>query len=427
LTEPRQPRLARPAGARAAVATGVVAAGSLLLHGLWFGSLRDFFAAIDPTGVLFADFLNHYEPTGRSLFSSGLPAPGYFYSASFALVLALLMRMPAVLATWLWGSLEVAGSLLLLFVPARHFFSKSPARGWAYLALCGVSVPLFHGFKWGQVSVFVMLAILGAALADDGGRTAAPAWSLAAAAAVNVYPALLGMSFLARRRYRLGARFAAASLVLFVVLPVLCLGPHRAARFQLAAWRQASEAGSTWVRGNENSQYAGHVAGRLLSAQVPRRELTATIVGWMVFLFGAGLLRWRDRKGSGVGALSAWSLLLLSLPFVLPTSWPHYFVFLPFCVVAVWDELSSAPLLRRVAGETLCLLASLLASTPALVFAGSWRAYARWGTLFFADALLLLAAHLSLWGRRGPRGISAQAEGAHPAREVLGRDGQGSG
>jgi len=403
---------ARPAGARAAVATGVVAAGSLLLHGLWFGSPRDFFAAIDPTGVLFADFLNHYEPTGRSLFSSGLPAPGYFYSASFALALALLTRAGAATALWLWGALEVAGALLLLFVPARHFFSRSPARGWAYLALCGVSVPLFHGFKWGQVSVFVMLAILGAALADDGGRTAAPAWSLAAAAAVNVYPALLGMRFLARRRFRLGARFAAASLVLFVVVPVLCLGPSRAARFQLAAWRQAREAGSAWVRGNENSQYAGHVAGRLLAARGAQLELAAEIGGWMVFAFGAASLWRRDQKGSGVGALSAWSLLLLSLPFVLPTSWPHYFVFLPFCVVVVWGELGRAPLLRRVAGEAFCLLSSLLASTPALVLAGSWRAYARWGTLFFADALLLLAAHLSLWGRR-------ETEGAQEGKEVV--------
>ena len=85
-------------------------------------------------------------------------------------------------------------------------------------------------------------------------------------------------------------------------------------------------------------------------------------------------------------ALSA-AALFVALPFVVPTSWPHYFVFLPFCQAALWVVLGEARAhwLWRV--PVAC--SAVLASGYCFALFPSWRFYNGVGALWVADAALL--------------------------------------
>jgi hypothetical protein len=89
------------------------------------------------------------------------------------------------------------------------------------------------------------------------------------------------------------------------------------------------------------------------------------------------------------------------LPFVVQTSWPHYFVYLPFYQMALWLGRGA----RQVSVWSRRLLRIPLMFSIALAniyfvnLLPSWRLYNGLGMLFFADASLLFALYgtVALW------------------------------
>jgi hypothetical protein len=125
-------------------------------------------------------------------------------------------------------------------------------------------------------------------------------------------------------------------------------------------------------------------------------------------------------------------LLLLAVPFVLPTSWPSDLSFLPFAqgLLAWWILTPNVPLapeaeteargippsgaqrLRRAASRV--LLGSSIVVSNALCFdlIGQPRLYGSAGFVFWAVLLLMLAAHLNLIPAvRGQRRRAARRAG----------------
>jgi len=89
----------------------------------------------------------------------------------------------------------------------------------------------------------------------------------------------------------------------------------------------------------------------------------------------------------------AFALLFLSLPLAIDTSWPHYFVYLPFAQTLVWLALREATgWTRRLAGLLLAI-SVVLASMPFFALVGRWQDYSQYGVLFVANLGLLIAAH----------------------------------
>ncbi len=84
-------------------------------------------------------------------------------------------------------------------------------------------------------------------------------------------------------------------------------------------------------------------------------------------------------------------LIACSLPFWLRTSWSHYFVHLP----AAQIMLASAFARRRVTGPlaiaVLVVPSVYLGNVVGLFATEGWWYYANAGSLFFANALVLLA------------------------------------
>lgn len=383
----------------------VAALAAALYRRVW-GGLGGFVAAIDPRGtLLFSDFLLHYLPAGQGLFATGAPAPGYFYSVFFALLLASFGTPSLATATWVWGGLQLLAVALLAWLPGRRFRHDSAGSYSLHLVALALSVPLLHNFKWGQISSFLTLAVLFACLCYSDRRPGLAAVGLAAATAVKYYPGFFALYFLLRRRGRFLAVFAASTLLLLAVLPAAVLGPRRAFEFQRLAVEQARVARATWVPVDPNSQYVASVLPRWAGGSPASETLRFwRLAGYAVCLFNLAAV-WRlGRLPMRREIRHSFALLLCSTPFFLDTSWPHYFIYLPFCQAVAYLGLGRGSAWPREAtgraagAHTALALASVfLASVPLLLWFGDWTAYAHAGALFFANLLCLAALHLGVW------------------------------
>jgi hypothetical protein len=119
------------------------------------------------------------------------------------------------------------------------------------------------------------------------------------------------------------------------------------------------------------------------------------------------LLLWRRDRGDP-DPLAAFALLSLSVPLIVPTAWPHYFVFLPFVQAwAAWKLVRAAR--GRVWGATILLGSVFLASVFGYRLAGDWWTYSQGGIPLVAALLLLAVVHAV--GRPGRRSAAGLAEG----------------
>ena len=91
-------------------------------------------------------------------------------------------------------------------------------------------------------------------------------------------------------------------------------------------------------------------------------------------------------------------MLFLATPFVVKTSWPHYFAYLPLCQAALWlagSELKN--LTARVIVRFLVAVSVLLSSLPFFYAIGSSTAYVTYGALLASDLLLFAGVLLLTW------------------------------
>ena len=394
----------------------LVLAGLLLLVGVYYRlqwpTLAGFVDAMDHDAEFMPDFIHHYYPMSRSILQTALPVERYYYTAFFAILLWPLGLLPLPAALAVWVAVQCAALVALAILSARLL--RLGPRGTVLLSgLFLTSFPVLHNFKWGQVSVPITAGIVAAALLAGRRRQLLAGSLLGIAAAGKFYPALFALPWLARGRWRALVSFAAASAALYVVLPVLLLGPGRWAAFERATSFSLGQAG--WIRYDVNSHFIAHVAARWFTIFTGREASPSFITAFVVSggLIAAGLLTaaWRLRPGSGRERRGLFLVpLFVALPFVLRTSWPHYFVCLPLCQTALLLEMKpQAP--RRWHDRLPVMLPALsMALSSIFVFNlfPNWGTYNTCGLLFFANLLLVPGCAAAAWRR------PAQAQDPRP-------------
>jgi hypothetical protein len=385
----RNPRGIQIAGAF----LGIAAAAAL--HLVTWRSFSDFIRRVDDYRLLFADFVLQYRPAGQEILLTASPYPGYYYSAFFALCLTPLAGPRESEALLAWGVLQVAAGVLLAWFCARF----SPARFLgAALFVFLTSAPVLHNFKWGQVSILITALIYACFLAARSGRTVFAAFLLALCAAIKYYPAIFLLPFLARGHKRFSLAFAGWFGVLFFVIPAAILGPAKSIEFHRLS-RESWMRDSARHAADVNSQYFPHVAARWQQAMKGQLAPLKSDFSGRAVMVGAGIAVFAGAtvlaiKGLGRGTklefANVASLLFAGLPFILPTSWPHYFVFLPCAqALAAHEVASEAHLIRRGVLSALLLLSIVLASMIPFAYFSGWRTYSYLGGPFLANALVL--------------------------------------
>ena len=379
-----------------------VAAAAVLYYRAVWGDVPALVAALDHCKELYCDFTRQYYPTGRDLLATGQPSNGYFYSSFFALLLVPFGRVELGTAVALWSLVQLVGIALLL-LPAVDFYRESPRAFVLYVVLLAFSMPLLHNLKWGQVSTLVTGGALAALFLYRRGRVAAAAVVLGLAVAVKYYVAVVAFTFLLRRDWRFLTVLAATVLLLWLVVPTAVLGPEGNWQFYVTVRERVAHAVSTWMPEDINAQYLPSVVGRWLGSASGRG-----VWRWVGYgLFAANLLAVARLVVRRAPRAVEWAiaLLFLGLPLAIETSWPHYFVYLPFAQTLVALEtgfllrnpVSTAPGSRSPVGWTaaaLLLVSIVLASMPFFQLVGRWQDYSQYGALFVANLCLLIAAHL---------------------------------
>jgi hypothetical protein len=398
----------------------VVAIAALAYYRFVWGDVPTLVAALDHCKELYCDFTRQYYPTGRDLLTTGQPSNGYFYSSFFALLLAPFGRVEMGAAVVLWSLVQLLGIALLL-LPALDFYRQSPRAFALYVLLLAFSMPLLHNLKWGQVSALVTGCAFAALSLHRRGHTTAAAVVLGFGVAVKYYVAVVAFYFLLRRDWRFLLILAAAVVLFWLVIPTAVLGPEGNWQFYVTVRERVAHAVTTWMPEDINAQYLPSVAGRWLGTADGRG-----VWRWLGYgLFGLNLLavaRLVARRGPRA-AEWAFALLFLGLPLAVETSWPHYFVYLPFAqtVVALEIGLLSGKGRARPPvvwlSAALLLASILLASMPFFQLVGRWQDYSAYGVLFVANLSLLLAAHaltLRPAAQSGRPAAAAEPAGAAP-------------
>ena len=398
----------------------VVAVAALAYYRAIWGDVAALVAALDHCKELYCDFTRQYYPTGRDVLTTGQPSNGYFYSSFFALLLAPFGRVELGTAVALWSLVQLLGIALLL-LPAIDFYHQSPRAFALYVLLLAFSMPLLHNLKWGQVSTLVTGCAFAALFLHRRGHTTAAAVVLGFGVAVKYYVAVVAFYFLLRRDWRFLFVLAATVVLLWLVIPTAVLGPAGNWQFYRTVSERVAHAATTWLPEDINAQYLPSVAGRWLGTADGRG-----VWRWLGYgLFAVNLLAVARLVLRRAPRATEWAfaLLFLGLPLAIETSWPHYFVYLPFAQTLVWLEIEfflrnsvSRPPIVWISGALL-LLSIVLASMPFFQLVGRWQDYSQYGVLFIANLSLLLAAHALTLGpaaRSGHRAAAAEPASAAP-------------
>ena len=359
-----------------------------------WGSVTRFVVVIDHCPQLFCDFVRHYYPMGRDIFHGGTRIVGYLYTPFFAFCLALPAQLPLDAAVRLWGVLQVGAAAALMLAPAialRRLFASNTLY-YGYVLVFLLCVPVLHNFKWGQVSTGVTLLVVLTLFLYRGGYRSWAAVLLSLAISVKYYPVIFVLYFVVLRDWRFVLTVAAIVAVTLIVIPIVLMGPFDTWHF----YRGTLSAFTTTVflAEDPNSQYVAHVFQRWWSLKPGGAGVQLASLAGYIVAAGALYLAFRAaRRDREPGGFHVFCLLFLVMPLALRTSWPHYFVYLPFCQAF----LAGIFVRRRSAMATIRLVALVL---PSVILSSvfffnrfrEWSTYAERGYLFLADALLLAAA-----------------------------------
>lgn len=372
-------------------------AGVLLLRIKWT-SVRDVVVAIDHGDVLFGDFVHHYYPTVEGPLRHGAPAGGFFYPAGFAVLIAPIGWLPLSAAQLAWALLQIgcvfwAGTALV-----RAAALDRPLLAAFGSTLTVTSIPVLHNLKWGQVSILILASAAGAFLAYARGRQNLAALLLGVAAGIKGYPLVFLGWFVARGDLRFALRAAAACVLTLALLPAIIMGPEHALFFQRVSTNSVLGAADGVLR-DFNSQYAPAVMSRFYEGGwdlAPPRAIASAKLGSAVSLGVIALLvviaaRSTSRRIAARREVLGFVLIACSLPFWLQTSWSHYFVHLPaaqimLAAVFAREDRASAALALAVLVAPSIYLSNVLG----LFATEGWWYYANAGSLFFANALVLV-------------------------------------
>lgn len=370
---------------------------------LW-DSIIEFALFMDVAPVFLGDFHYVYGPTGSNIFTTKMPTWGFFYSSFAAILLGLLHLLPWPLKAW--GALQVLFTLALWLLPFRFIF-REKMHALAWTALFFLSVPILHNFSWGQVSTLLLLLPVMGFLLYERGRWPSASACFALAISIKFYPVVFLLYFLLKRDWKTLGATAALTFLFLVVVPAGVLGPRTSLEF-IRQVQQSVADNRPSIVANPNSQYFPSVMQRLANIdpeQNSEQRAALSLLGIAIFIAIGGIvvLAWRKNMAH----LQWWILILLSLgfPFVMMTSWPHYFVVLPFAQVFLLAAvaLSSMSPGGKIANVALLLFPSMVMATIpfrhmiVLLTAPengleAVLAYSNPGYLFWSNLLLLIAA-----------------------------------
>jgi Glycosyltransferase family 87 len=374
-----------------------------------WASSEELSRAIDPFCMVpYCDFTLYYYKQAQQIREQDTPIKKYFYSPTFALLLRPLGQLSWERALIAWSWVQALSLLLLIVASALLLHGFPPWTHALMLLLTLTSYPVLHNWKWGQANTtFMALIVLSLALCERGlYKWAALALSLVVAA--RYYPAIYALALIARRRRETLGWLMVFATLLLVAVPILAMGAVHAWRFYLSSAASIEDATTSWIATSRASQYLPTTLLRMARAWHHRQVGSRTVWQGIAFALAAcnmAAVVWTIHKRHANPLLWAFCFISLSTPLLVPSSWTHYFVYLPLAQTFVAAQL--ATLRDRLPLMAACYLLGWLPSAALSSFfffehTRGAAAYAFQGFLLVSNLALLLVMYVLLLLRQAP-------------------------
>jgi len=364
---------------------------------IW-GSLDGFVTAIDFCDRLFCDFVVYYYEMGRIVLAAKVPTPGFFYSPLFAVLLIPFGALEQNTASVAWGVVMLFTTACLGVMSYRTAPPQSRATIAGFILLFMTSFPVLHNFKWGQVSVLLVLLIVASLVAYENKHTILAAILLALAVSIKYYPIVFVAYFIVHRDWKFVVSFVISVVVCVFALPALVLGPGDTLEFLHRVL--LGSGGVQRGAGGPNSQSLKNVLARIYPGSretVETWRITFAAVGYFLLWMNMVLVFLLRKLGRHEALTISFMVMFLSIPLFVGTSWPHYLVYLPFCQVLAFEMLRQTYEPSRVRRRIMASLLGLsvaLASVMVFDLMGSWERYNGAGLLLWSNLSLLVFVYL---------------------------------
>ena len=358
-----------------------------------------FVTAIDRGTQFMQDFVGHYYPMSIQILQNPVPVTGYYYPSFFAILLSPIGKLSQTEAMTVWGIIQFVCFISLCIFPGHRLLKLDKKEMIFFFFLCISSYPILNNIKWGQVSIPITLCVLAALFLSDNNKPVLAGILLGLATAIKFYPALFCVYFIFKRDLRALIAFGLATFVFYFAFPATILGFSGWLGFEKIILYDTSH--TKFVTYDVNSQYFTHVALRwfeLFFSQVPDAAFARVlkVLGYTIAASCIAMAWLLTRKATSEKYNLPIAAIFLSLPFLLDTSWPHYFAYLPYCQTAILAYIISRFRTSDIGFKILIILpaGSMLLSSIFLfnVFM-NWSIYNTYGMLFLANLLLLSAIY----------------------------------
>ncbi|TQF73855.1 mannosyltransferase [Rhodococcus spelaei] len=328
-------------------------------------NLVDLHVYVDGSAALLRGNLYDYT---YSEFTPDFPLP-FTYPPFAALVFLPLHYLPFGLVGVCWQLLTIGALYLLIRMSLELLFgTRTLGPGWTSVAMVWTAVgmwtePVRSTLDYGQVNVFLAL---GAMVAVRSRRWWVAGGLVGIIAGIKLTPAITGLYFVLRRRWK-AAIFSAVAFGLTVGVSYLLIGSEARRYFEhlLGDASRIGPVGSVW-----NQSVRGALS-RVVGHDVQSGPLWLTAVAVAAAL---AFLAWRSLgRDDLLGTLVIVQLFGL---LISPISWSHHWVWLiPMLIWLVHGPLSGLRGSRILAG---CWLAAILVGVP-------------WILSFFQDSIWLIS------------------------------------
>jgi hypothetical protein len=366
----------------------------------YWRNLDSFVAAVDrsPTPILFWDYYTNYVPAAQEFVHEGIPAPGFYYSPFFAMLLLPLTKLQADQLFLPWLLVQGLAIIALFLIPCFFLRKENGTVIFGlYCAVFSTCYPILHNFKFGQVSVLLNASMLLSAALYAKGRRFPAALALSVPIAIKFYFAFFLTIFLLKRDWKFVAQCVLLAACFGFAFPALFIGMDSTVFFYIALFKSIYQAP---YLGDTNSQFFASLAVRfcwkILNVSAATMAGLRLVFAWVGVLIALTVLivEFVTIRKANTQSSFWWCLFLTATltPFLVPTAWPHYFVFLPagqlFLLLILFRK--DSWLRRDLLILWFALIPSvLLAGVPLVTVIGHGR-YSFAGCLFLSNLALML-------------------------------------
>lgn len=337
----------------------------------------------DKPSVLYEDYVAYYYPSARGIFTDKPILEGFFYTPTCALLINTLTTSDIRESLTYWHAFQLLTLLLLIFIPAVYLAKKTQKMSayYAYITLMMFSFPVYHNLKWGQLSIFITFCAFYSIFLFEKKHEWLSATFLTVAILCKYYAAIALIYYLAQKKYLYLTKILVMVIVLGLILPIYILGIDKTFLIFKAVFDEITYA-SDWVTYSINSHYLPNTIIRLTGIEASGTARGILSILSLSVCFAFFFKYFRQKNDNNFCPFTAAATFLL-IPLFFNTSWPHYFVYLPFLIVAALYKTNSKTT------KTTLFIAAIL-QTPLIFAAKNYVFFGFYAFLLWANLLILL-------------------------------------